>query len=95
MQPSLMKYIYMLKLYKEVMLGTVGQKIVDFKDLRWYETLALLPLIIFIIYFNPPVVPLPPKANIHPKVGITPTTSQKVIFLATNFQSSGKKSWSR
>ena len=44
--------VYMLKLYKEVMLGTVGQKIVDFKDLRWYETLALLPLIICIIYFG-------------------------------------------
>ena len=45
--------MYMLKLYKQVMLGEITNRDVSaFKDLEVYEMLALLPLIILIIYFG-------------------------------------------
>lgn len=44
--------VYMLKLYKVVMLGAVGQSVVEFKDLELYEIIAMLPLVICILYFG-------------------------------------------
>lgn len=45
--------IYMLKLYKHVMLGRItNENIHDFKDLEIYEIVALIPLVIMIIYFG-------------------------------------------
>lgn len=45
--------VYMLKLYKDVMLGEiVHEHVRSFVDLRAYEILAILPLMIFIIYFG-------------------------------------------
>ncbi|MGX6960163.1 MAG: NADH-quinone oxidoreductase subunit M [Rickettsia endosymbiont of Pentastiridius leporinus] len=44
---------YMLKLYKEVMLGEVTNKeILRFKDLYAYEIISIAPLILLIIYFG-------------------------------------------
>jgi NADH-quinone oxidoreductase subunit M len=43
--------VYMLKLYRGVMLGAEGSKeIAAFSDLRLYEKVALLPLVMLIIY---------------------------------------------
>lgn len=43
--------IYMLKLYKGVMLGVEGSKeIAGFSDLYLYERVALLPLVVLIVY---------------------------------------------
>jgi NADH-quinone oxidoreductase subunit M len=45
--------IYMLKLYRDVMLGKTGNKeIIAFEDLKIYEKIALMPLIILIIYIG-------------------------------------------
>ncbi|WP_341790357.1 NADH-quinone oxidoreductase subunit M [Rickettsia endosymbiont of Polydrusus tereticollis] len=45
--------IYMLKLYKEVMLGEINNKeILSFKDLYTYEIIAIAPLCFLIIYFG-------------------------------------------
>ncbi|MGI4775465.1 MAG: complex I subunit 4 family protein, partial [Janthinobacterium lividum] len=45
--------MYMLKLYKNIMLGEItNSQITEFKDLRSYELAALIPLIILIIYFG-------------------------------------------
>lgn len=45
--------VYMLKLYKEVMLGEVTNKeILHFKDLYIYEIVSIAPLILLIIYFG-------------------------------------------
>ncbi|HJD56185.1 MAG TPA: NADH-quinone oxidoreductase subunit M [Rickettsia endosymbiont of Pyrocoelia pectoralis] len=45
--------VYMLKLYKEVMLGEVTNKeILRFKDLYAYEIISIAPLILLIIYFG-------------------------------------------
>ncbi|XVN40341.1 MAG: NADH-quinone oxidoreductase subunit M [Rickettsia endosymbiont of Argas persicus] len=45
--------VYMLKLYKEVMLGEVNNKeILHFKDLYTYEIISIAPLILLIIYFG-------------------------------------------
>jgi len=45
--------VYMLKLYKEVMLGEITNKdILNFKDLYSYEIISISPLILLIIYFG-------------------------------------------
>ncbi|AAU04236.1 NADH-quinone oxidoreductase subunit M [Rickettsia typhi] len=45
--------VYMLKLYKEVMLGEItNTEIKHFKDLYRYEILSIAPLILIIIYFG-------------------------------------------
>ena len=45
--------LYMLKLYKCVMFGTITDpEIVKFKDLKLYEKAALLPLLIFVVYIG-------------------------------------------
>lgn len=45
--------VYMLKLYKEVMLGEITNKeIIKFKDLYNYEIISIAPLILLIIYFG-------------------------------------------
>ncbi|ABE04169.1 NADH-quinone oxidoreductase subunit M [Rickettsia bellii] len=45
--------IYMLKLYKEVMLGEITNKeIINFRDLYIYEIISIAPLILLIIYFG-------------------------------------------
>ncbi|AFC73546.1 NADH-quinone oxidoreductase subunit M [Rickettsia montanensis] len=45
--------IYMLKLYKEVMLGEITNKeIMHFRDLYKYEIISIAPLILLIIYFG-------------------------------------------
>lgn len=45
--------IYMLKLYKEVMLGAVTNKeVATFKDLHLYEIAAIAPLCVLIIYLG-------------------------------------------
>jgi NADH-quinone oxidoreductase subunit M len=45
--------IYMLKLYKEVMFGTITNKeVATFKDLHLHEILAIAPLCILIIYLG-------------------------------------------
>lgn len=44
--------LYMLKLYKEVMLGKIGESVMNFSDLKSYEIIALLPLVVLIIYFG-------------------------------------------
>ncbi|HJD60736.1 MAG TPA: NADH-quinone oxidoreductase subunit M [Rickettsia endosymbiont of Columbicola hoogstraali] len=44
---------YMLKLYKEVMLGEITNKeIINFRDLYSYEISSIAPLILLIIYFG-------------------------------------------
>ncbi len=43
--------VYMLKLYKEVMLGEITHKeIINFRDLYSYEIISIAPLILLIIY---------------------------------------------
>ncbi|ACP53913.1 NADH dehydrogenase I chain M [Rickettsia africae ESF-5] len=45
--------VYMLKLYKEVMLGEITNKeIMHFRDLYKYEIISIAPLILLIIYFG-------------------------------------------
>lgn len=45
--------VYMLKLYKEVMLGEITNKeIMHFRDLYTYEIISIAPLILLIIYFG-------------------------------------------
>ncbi|HJD65934.1 MAG TPA: NADH-quinone oxidoreductase subunit M [Rickettsia endosymbiont of Bembidion nr. Transversale] len=45
--------VYMLKLYKEVMLGEITNKeIINFRDLYSYEIISIAPLILLIIYFG-------------------------------------------
>ncbi|MFV0251528.1 MAG: NADH-quinone oxidoreductase subunit M [Rickettsia aeschlimannii] len=45
--------VYMLKLYKEVMLGEITNKeIMYFRDLYKYEIISIAPLILLIIYFG-------------------------------------------
>ncbi len=45
--------IYMLKLYQQVMLGSItNKKIFGFKDLSFYEIISLLPLALGIIYLG-------------------------------------------
>ncbi|QQV75679.1 NAD(P)H-quinone oxidoreductase chain 4 1 [Rickettsia tillamookensis] len=45
--------VYMLKLYKEVMLGEITNKeIMNFRDLYKYEIISIAPLILLIIYFG-------------------------------------------
>ncbi|WP_419234988.1 NADH-quinone oxidoreductase subunit M [Rickettsia endosymbiont of Nabis limbatus] len=45
--------VYMLKLYKEVMLGEITNKeIINFRDLYSYEVISIAPLILLIIYFG-------------------------------------------
>lgn len=45
--------VYMLKLYKEVMLGEIANKeIMHFRDLYKYEIISIAPLILLIIYFG-------------------------------------------
>ncbi len=45
--------VYMLKLYKEVMLGEITNKeIMHFRDLYKYEIISITPLILLIIYFG-------------------------------------------
>lgn len=45
--------VYMLKLYKEVMLGEITNKeIIHFRDLYKYEIISIAPLILLIIYFG-------------------------------------------
>ena len=45
--------VYMLRLYKEVMLGEITNKEVkNFKDLHLYEIIAIVPLCILIIYLG-------------------------------------------
>ncbi|KJW02400.1 proton-translocating NADH-quinone oxidoreductase, chain M family protein [Rickettsia endosymbiont of Ixodes pacificus] len=45
--------VYMLKLYKEVMLGEIiNKEIMHFRDLYKYEIISITPLILLIIYFG-------------------------------------------
>jgi NADH-quinone oxidoreductase subunit M len=45
--------IYMLKLYKKIMLGPVSNEVIlNFHDIRSYEIATLAPLITFIIYLG-------------------------------------------
>ena len=45
--------VYMLKLYKEVMLGEITNKeIINFRDLYSYEIISIVSLILLIIYFG-------------------------------------------
>ncbi|ALA62250.1 NADH-quinone oxidoreductase subunit M [Rickettsia amblyommatis] len=45
--------VYMLKLYKEVMLGEItNNEIMHFRDLYKYEIISIAPLILLIIYFG-------------------------------------------
>ena len=45
--------VYMLKLYKSVMFGKVSdQSIIKFEDLKFYEKVALFPLMILVIYIG-------------------------------------------
>lgn len=45
--------VYMLKLYKEVMLGEITNKeIINFRDLYSYEIISIAPLVLLIIYFG-------------------------------------------
>jgi NADH-quinone oxidoreductase subunit M len=45
--------VYMLKLYKEVMLGQItNNQVISFKDLYLYEILAIMPLCVAIIYLG-------------------------------------------
>ncbi len=45
--------VYMLRLYKEVMLGEITNKeVMNFKDLHLYEIISIVPLCILIIYLG-------------------------------------------
>ncbi|AFC70735.1 NADH-quinone oxidoreductase subunit M [Rickettsia australis] len=45
--------VYMLKLYKEIMLGEITNKeLMHFRDLYKYEIISIAPLILLIIYFG-------------------------------------------
>ncbi|MDD9335477.1 NADH-quinone oxidoreductase subunit M [Candidatus Tisiphia endosymbiont of Metellina segmentata] len=60
--------VYMLKLYKEVMLGQItNNQVISFKDLYLYEILAIMPLCVAIIY-----------------LGLLPNTIMNILDLSTH-----------
>jgi NADH-quinone oxidoreductase subunit M len=44
--------VYMLRMYKKVMLGNAGPRVLEFRDLYWNEKTALFALVILIVFMG-------------------------------------------